>query len=300
MNQLEDFIEKLIVVQTNGSTYSGALKEIDDENGALLIQEKNASSLKTIPFTEIVNCELADSVLSDSQEPATIQTREGIDFNDKSNFFFETSEKYVPRFIQMTTEQKNAIIKENYDKYGPSKEISAYIAAIYTTNYLCSKYLKNNHNKKICIIVSRTDWFCEVAFNISRILYTHGYVPDLISLIPVNQKTIKQFLYSKEERQTKKDKVQGEFDLAIVACESAKILNQDQFKAKSIVFIGIPKDHGAVKNKSKSAAFYGPFDMEYTDFQDELVYVQSGLSRKTQIRIGVDHCPHIGYIIYPR
>lgn len=298
MNQLEYFLDRQIKIKTTESVYLGALKEIDDENGTLVIQQKNISELKIVPFNEIVSCELSDSVSHDTHDPAIVQAGECIEYHEKTNFFSEMPEKYLPNFVKMTTEQKRNLIKDNYEHFGPKKDVTSYISAIYTVNYLRNRFLKDIYNKKICIVIMKTDWFSQVGFNISRVLLSYGYDPELITTMPVNQYTVRYIFYSKKERQVKKDELKGEYDLAIVACDNTRYINQEDFKAKDYVFIGIPKDHSSIQNKT--GIFYGGFDMRYDEFSGDLVYVQSGLSRKTQLRMGLDNCPYLGYINYSK
>lgn len=296
MTGLEDFVDKKIIVQTADHVHHGALKEIDDENGAITIKKEN--KLEIIPFIEIINCELNDTISNDAQDPAIIQIGDCVDNHEKTSFFTDKSSKYTPNFIQMTKTQKKNLIRENYKQFGPSKEVAAYISAIYSVNYLRNKFLREDTSKKICIVINKSDWFSQVTFNISRVLFSIGYEPSLISVVSVDQEIVNHLFYSKKEKQLKKDEIKGEFDLAIIAVDDASIIDLNKFKSKNMVFIGIPKNHQKLQNIF--GLFYGPFEAEYFSFNGELVFVQSGLSRKNLIRIGVDSCPHTGYIICPK
>lgn len=292
--QIQDYFGKKVKLATESGVILGVFRGIDDENGEMHIQDNKKGDLKHVPLAEITDWEL---VRTESMKSEGLVS-EIAESSEKTKFLSETTKKYQPRFIHMTTEHKNAIIKENYDRCGPKKEVAASEAAIYTVNYLIDHFLRGDLNKRTCIMIAKNDWFGQVGFYISRNLIKFGYMPDLIPAIPVNQRNVDHILYVKEERQKKKEKIQGEYDLAIVICDTTEIVYEEGFKAAKKVFIGVPEKVTNEEDKSISAVFYGPFDQRYTKFNNKLTFVESGLSRKTLIKIGVDCCPSCGYIEY--
>ncbi|ELQ74613.1 hypothetical protein THOM_2527, partial [Trachipleistophora hominis] len=157
---------------------------------------------------------------------------------------------------------------------------------------------KESHSMKISIVIQKDDWHAQVAFNISRLLMAQGYYPELIMLCPVNCKTVRQLFISKKERQKKKDSLEGNYDLSIVACDNANILKQGSFESSNVVFIGVP--NGTKSSSKMHAIFYGPYDAEYKNFGGELVFVNPGFGKRTLMRMGLDYYPSCGYIVHSK
>ncbi|KRH94510.1 hypothetical protein M153_2350006266 [Pseudoloma neurophilia] len=299
--ELENYLHKLIRIETNETVLFGEIKRIDDDQGALIIKEKDAHDLKAVLFTDIIHCELADSSALESKSSEIL--KDGPIFESKENLRNHSNQsKPVVKFNQMTSQKKKELIKENLIRYGPSKDASSHIAAIYAMNYLNDRLLNDNTNMKICIIIGKTDWSTLVALNISRILATSGYDPQVINHEQRNSfMLVTHYLYASDDTQRKvTPSLTGNYELAIVATDNATFLKNDNFRASNFVFIGVPQNTEVIKTNFISALFFGPFDQKYFEFGHELVFVQSGMSRKSLKRIGIDVCPISGYIIHQK
>lgn len=301
MNELENYLDKLLIIRTSDSIFSGELKEIDDDNGAILIREKDGKDLKSVAYIDILHCELANSFSNESCSSENIKTKSCTSTVERVGSIAKEEPIYQHKFIPMPKEQKKFFIKDNYKRFGASREISAVTAAIYSTNYIIDRFLTNHSNKKICIVISRNDWFSEVAFNIARALLRHGYSFEINYPPSPDQNSVNHILYLSNESIRKMKEVNGVFDLAIVAAFNYdSIINNDQFKANHVVSLTVPKEHEKITKTSISALFFGPYEKEFVDFHSELVYVESGLSKKSRIKMGLEYVPSCGYIIYRR
>lgn len=299
MNELENYLEKFLVIHTNENIFSGELMKIDDDIGAIVIKEKDAQDLKTVSYTDIIHCELENITSNDSYLSENPRKKSCTSTVDRIGSIFKPEPIYRPKFVHMTVEQKNSLLKDNYRRFWASKEASAVTSGIYSTNYIIDRVLKNDRNKKICVLISRSDWFSEVAFNISRALLRHGFLFELFYQQSPDQKSVNHILYLNNESIKKPKEVKGNFDLAIVATSNYEsVVNNDQFNVKQMVCVTVPNSNENIAKTSISALFFGPFEKRFSEFKSELVYVESGMSQKARAKFGVEYLPLCGYIIY--